>query len=69
MPKTSSDERHETSYHVVHTFRDEDDGEWNVWLNTEVADFDGICLASGTNRDEARASARDALQQALEALK
>jgi hypothetical protein len=28
-------------------------GPWGVWLNTEVADFDGICLGVGTTRNEA----------------
>lgn len=30
--------------HRLHVFRD-DDG-WAVWLNTEVGDFDGLCLCT-----------------------
>jgi len=30
-----------------------DGGHWQVWLNTEVADFDGLCIGSGRTREAA----------------
>ncbi len=35
----------------LHVFKDEDG--WHVWLNTEMVDFDGICVASAESRSEA----------------
>lgn len=33
------------------------DGDWTVWLNTEVADFDGLVLGVGATRDLAVSNA------------
>lgn len=46
----------------------EEDGEWHVWLNTEAADFDGLCLAVERTRALATAAAIDALTNATAAL-
>jgi hypothetical protein len=44
------------------------DGEWEVWLNTEVSDFDGICVGSAVTRDEAVAAAVEVFEAALDRL-
>jgi hypothetical protein len=41
---------------------------WEVWLNTEVADFDGICLSAGETREAAIADARKVLAEVAAAL-
>lgn len=40
-----------------------------VWLNTEVADFDGICIGGGESRRVAVADAIETLERALGILK
>lgn len=57
----------------LHIFQDDvvggEGGEWVVWLNTEVSDFDGLVLAIGTSRDDARAQAvavAEAIESALQ---
>ena len=30
-----------------------DSGDWDVWMNTGIADHDGICLSSGRSRQAA----------------
>ena len=52
--------------HRLHICRN--DGYWVAWLNTEVADFDGLCLATGSTRDVAVARAVAVLEAALEEL-
>lgn len=42
--------------HRLHILQDFD-GEWVVWLNTEVTDFDGLVIGTGRTRDEAVAAA------------
>lgn len=37
--------------HKLHIFWDGD--MWEVWLNTEVEDFDGICIGSGKFKEDA----------------
>ena len=51
----------------LHVFRDSD-GEWCVWLNTETADFDGLCVSVGSTRDEAIADAVRVFEAAVEKL-
>lgn len=43
-------------------------GEWEVWLNTEDADFTGLCLAAGGDRQTAVTEAVRVLEAALDAL-
>lgn len=38
--------------------------EWAVWLNTGVADFDGLCIGIGPTRDAAVADAVKVLEWA-----
>jgi hypothetical protein len=53
----------------VHIFQDaEFGGGWCVWLNTEVSDFDGLCIGLGKSRDEAVRDAVSVLKAATEAL-
>lgn len=51
---------------VLHIFSERD--EWFMWLNTGVADFDGVCIGTGDSRQEAAQDAADALEKALEVL-
>ena len=44
-------------------------GGWEVWLNTEDADFTGLCLSVQPTREEAVAEAVTVLKQAIAALK
>jgi len=34
-------------------------GDWEVWLNTEITDYDGLCVGTGRTREDAQ---RDAAQ-------
>ncbi len=45
-----------------------EDGHWQVWLNTETADFDGLCVATGDTRREAVTAAIEVFEVALVAL-
>ncbi len=54
--------------HRLHTFQ-EADGHWAVWLNTEVDDFDGLCIATGETREAVTAQAIRVLESALEELR
>lgn len=40
-----------------------------VWLDTEVAECDGLCIGTGSTRDEALAEAETDLQVALSELR
>lgn len=44
------------------------EGGWQVWLNTEVQDFDGLCIGTGTSRNGAIAEARKVLEACVEVL-
>ena len=44
------------------------DGRWVVWLNTEVTDFDGLCIAVRGSRQAAVTDAVEVLEAALEEL-
>lgn len=52
--------------HRLHLYRDR--AWWCVWLNTEVGDFDGICIAMKHTRQEALAQAVRVLEAAVEQL-
>ena len=42
---------------------------FEVWLDTEVAECDGLCIGVGSTRDEALAEAETDLQLALSELR
>jgi hypothetical protein len=44
----------------LHIF--EDAGEWEVWLNTGVSDFDGLCIAAEADRAKALGEAQRVLE-------
>lgn len=47
-------------------------GTWNdveVWLNTPVADFDGLCIGGGQSKRLAVAEAIRTLERALQVLR
>lgn len=50
----------------MHVFYE--DGAYEVWLDTEVSDKDGICLGSDKNRHQAIKQAESELAQALNEL-
>lgn len=52
--------------HSLHVFQAEYlSRDWEVWLNTEVADFDGLCIGSAATREAAVAAAVEVLETAL----
>lgn len=61
-----SDERLELDGHVLHIAKR--DGFYEVWLNTEAEDFDGLHIGEGQGRNEAVANAVRALERAIESL-
>lgn len=50
----------------LHLF--EDSGRFEVWLDTEAAERDGLCIGVASTRDEALASAAADLEIALSEL-
>src|ERR1041385_4304153 len=60
------DERIPLDGRVLHVA--ERDGFFEVWLNTEVSDFDGIHVGEGETRDAAVADAVKTLEAAVAAL-
>lgn len=46
--------------HRLHIF-EASDGRWEVWINTDLSDFDGVCVGQGRHRLAALADARLAL--------
>lgn len=54
------------SGHELHLSHDADG--FDCWLNTLIADFDGIYLAAGTTIEEAMVNAAVVLELAIEAL-
>ena len=46
----------------------QNDGEWEVWLNCEDADFTGLCVGWANTRDEAVAQSVKSLEAVLEFL-
>jgi hypothetical protein len=53
--------------HRLHVYLDAP-GEWAVWLNTEIENFDGLCIGLGDTRDNAIAAAVTTLADAIVAL-
>lgn len=69
-PRPPNEEHHpigQTGQPALHIFGDEDDG-YEVWINTGVCDFDGICVGCGATRQEAIADAVLALERGVELL-
>lgn len=58
------------THHRLNVFAEDAHGSpsHEVWLDTEVADFDGICLGCGTTREEALLDAKEELEAALDAV-
>lgn len=50
--------------HVLSEVRD----DFEVWLNTNIDDFDGLCIGCGVTRAAAIRDALDVLQQGVAAL-
>jgi len=61
-----SDERIQLDGRVLHVA--ERDGFYEVWLNTDVTDFDGIHVGEGESRDRAITDAVKTLEAAIAAL-
>jgi len=51
--------------HIVSEVKD----DFEVWLNTEVGDFDGLCISCGKSREEAVADAIGVFEQGLRKLR
>jgi hypothetical protein len=60
------DERIPLDGRVLHAAKR--DGFYEVWLNTEAGDFDGIHIGEGTTRNDAVADAVATLEKATAAL-
>lgn len=50
--------------HHLDIFKEGED-QWDVWLDTEVAEYDGICLGCGETQTEAVIDAIETLEHAL----
>jgi len=48
---------------MIHIFKEDD--RYEVWLDTEVSDKDGICIGCDKNRHEAIQQARHSLSEHL----
>lgn len=60
-------ERFEVNDRSVHIKGDPND--WEVWVNTPVADFDGICVGGGMSRTDAIVDAVRTLELAAARLR
>lgn len=47
----------------------ESPNDYEVWLNSDVGDFDGLCIGYGVSREAAVADAIDVLEQGARALR
>lgn len=56
----------EVEGHRLHVY--EQGGAWHVWLNTEVSDFDGVCIAVAPTYDDAVGQAVRVLEACVEML-
>ncbi len=41
----------EVGEHCLHLFKEAQDPEWQVWLDTEVAELDGLCISVAHGRE------------------
>lgn len=68
MTETSEiNERHNVNGYDLHVTGEDDDVE--IWLNTEVADFDGLCIGGGESRQKAVEEAIRTLEGVLGVLR
>lgn len=63
-----SDERYHINDHDLHIHSSADD-DWEVWLNTEVQDYDGLCVGCGNSREKALADAAETFEAAARILR
>lgn len=56
------------SSHVVHIRQEIGGPDFQVWLNTEAMDFDGLCVGSGWSREQAIDDALETFEQCLAVL-
>lgn len=63
-----NDERYHTAHHDIHIWSDISGADWDVWLELNDGDLDGVCLGGGESRDAAVQIAVDALESALRTL-
>ena len=69
MPyKLIHDEHLELDGNQIHVSA-ESENDWQVWLNTDVTDFDGLCIGCGESRQEAVADAIAVLDEGLRVLR
>lgn len=68
MSRLIHDEHLDLDGNRIHISADSDD-DWNVWLNTDVDDFDGLCIGCGQSRKEAVAEAISVLDEGLRKLR
>lgn len=54
-------------YPQLSVFRDshEGDSHWQIWLDTEVGERDGLCLGSHEDFETARSECRESLIKAI----
>lgn len=57
-------ERFEIGGNTLHLTND-NDGNFEVWLNTEVSDFDGLIIGAGYTRQAALLDAAQVISRAL----
>lgn len=68
MPALLHDEHLDLDGNRVH-ITSEQAGDFEVWLNTGVSDFDGLCIGCGPTREQAVWDAAIVLEQASRALR
>lgn len=51
--------------HITNTDAWGQEAEWEVWLNTEVQRFDGLCIGTGPTREQALIDAQQTLSLAI----
>lgn len=66
--KLLHDERIDFGDNEIHVVS-ESANDFEVWLNTPIADFDGLCIGCGETREQAVKDAAIALEQASKALR
>jgi hypothetical protein len=70
-PKRQGEERYghpDKGQPALHVVKSDDDGTWQVWLNTGVGDFDGLIIGVGDTRQAAVADAVGVVEWAEQTL-
>jgi hypothetical protein len=65
----SKQERYRVAGYGLHIAQERGGGDWSVWLNTEVADYDGLCIGLDSSREAAMTQAIEVTEQLLAELK